>query len=221
MALLPIAALMALQGSTFHQPDVVRPLHLDYLRSAEVVRVSPRPTVASGILMVTTDFDVRVPEGAPYTLNMIYGGEDQFIPPLGSICQIAFIPGEIPADFRTVVPNIVQEIRCDTGTDADYTRNSWRITGARIIGVAPPPVPRPRRTAFTGFDIEAPGRLTRRLYLPYPRGGRALPAAGQTCALTFHWDWVTGPLLGTPRIEGKFVRVVDEIDCETRPAVAG
>jgi hypothetical protein len=41
-----------------------------YFARAEVVRVSPRPPFGSGTIMVTTDFDVRVPGNVQHEYDL-------------------------------------------------------------------------------------------------------------------------------------------------------
>jgi hypothetical protein len=131
MFLLPLAAMLAMQpggdhGSTV--PELPRsnllaepqgpwsgPSTPGFFSWAQVVRVSPRPAFGSGVIMVMTDFDVRVPGGETHNMTMVYGGEDQFIPPEGSICQIGFREGGIRASFGLEFPNAVDWMVCDTG----------------------------------------------------------------------------------------------------------
>ena len=115
-ALLPLAAMLAIQTGGDPLSVGGAPATSGYFARADVVRVSPRPPFGSGTIMVTTDFDVRVPGGETYRMNMIYSGEDQFIPPAGSICQISFRPGGIRASSGVDLSNMVDTVICDTGS---------------------------------------------------------------------------------------------------------
>lgn len=177
----------------------------------QVVRVSPRPAVGSGFLMILTSFDVREPGGELLTMTMIYFGEDQFIPPVGSNCTIQATPGGIRMGSAIITSNQVDWLRCDTGSFSMRDPGEPnRIEHARIVSVSPPSA---RDAAYVGFDIEAPGRATRQLYLPSRGGAAAQLQVGAVCTLSFRLNWVTGRSLGTPRLEGAHVKVVDDLDC--------
>jgi hypothetical protein len=49
-------------------------------------------------------------------MNMIYSGEDQFIPPVGSICQVNFREGGVRASSGVELPDTVDWMICDTGS---------------------------------------------------------------------------------------------------------
>jgi hypothetical protein len=214
-------ALLQLAASLLAQPDAVPPPAPGLFPWAHVVRVSPRPNFVSGIVMFPTDFDVQVLDGGRHMMTMTYLGPDQFIPPLGSICWINFIPARPFPGANILSPNHVLQLSCDTGRDTEhFAGGRARIAGVRIVGVTPPPPRHARRALYAGIDVESPGRTMPRLYMRRQSADGGLPAIGSLCTITYSLNWVTGRSLGNPRLEGEHVTVVDEIDCGERTAAA-
>jgi hypothetical protein len=219
MALLQLAAALLTQPNTvpLPPPGLFAPSRL--FEWAHVVRVSPRPNVVSGILMITTDFDVQVADGGRHRMTRTYVGPDQFIPPVGSICRIDFIPAKPYPGANIPGPNQVLRLDCDTGRDTEPAPGrGFLIQGVRIVGVRPPPRRHAPRALYAGLNVDAPGRMLSRLHMDLQGGDDGGPAIGSICAVIYDYKWVTGRSLGNPRLERQNVAVVDELVCGTLTA---
>lgn len=109
------------QGVPPPPPNAFQPTYK--IRGA-VVTSFARPAFASGVLHTYVEIHVRAPGNISYVLHHTYLSPDQFTPPVGSICTIAFHYGAwaFVENGRARLPDynrpslVADELACNTGT---------------------------------------------------------------------------------------------------------